>query len=192
MDINNINNLNNAQSIQNLNNKNIDKNKKTNEEVKNSTEIVDKFEKSEVKTDATYKKPKFKPDKETIASIKAEVDQMHSNLRSMVEKLLKSQGMTFKDLKIDGEDIEIDDVTRAEAQEAIGEGGELSIENVSDRLVDFAKAISGGDKSKISLMRDSIKEGFKQAEKAFGGTLPDISYETLDRAMEKLDAWDNE
>lgn len=191
----NINNLINSNPIQNTRNENV-KNKEKNENIKENNnqgkEIVDKFEKSEVQTEATYKKPQFKPDRETIASIKAEVDQIHQNLRNLVEKLLKKQGMTFNNLLIGDPDIEIDYETKAEAQKAIDEGGELSIENVSDRLVNFAKAIAGGDKSKISLMRDSIKQGFEEAEKVFGGKLPDISYQTLDRAMEKLDAWENE
>lgn len=157
----------------------------------------DKFEKSDAVVDVTYKKPEYKPDENTIARIKAETEQIHSSLREMVKQLLERQGLTFKDLETaeaNGEElkIEIDDETRTKAQEMIDEGGALSIESVSDRLVDFAKAISGGDKSKISLLRDAIKEGFRQAEEAFGGTLPEISHKTLARTMEKFDAWENE
>lgn len=169
------------------------------EKTEKSQEILveDKFEKSEAVADVTYKKPEYKPDENTIARIKAEAEQIHSNLREMVKQLLERQGLTFKDLEtaeVNGEElkIEIDDETRVKAQEMIDEGGALSIESVSDRLVDFAKAISGGDKSKIGLLRDAINEGFKQAEKAFGGTLPEISHKTLARTMEKLDAWENE
>lgn len=159
--------------------------------------LEDKFEKSEATSDVTYKKPVHKPDETSIARIKAEAEQIHSNLREMVKQLLERQGLTFKDLETAEENgeqlkIEIDDETRLEAQAMIDEGGELSIESVSDRLVDFAKAISGGDKSKIGLLRDAINEGFKQAEEAFGGTLPEISHKTLARTMEKLDAWENE
>lgn len=134
----------------------------------------------------------YKKDEQSISQIKAEVDKIHSNLRNLVEYLLKKQGMTFKDLDANGLDVEIDEETRVEAQRSIDEVGELSIESVSDRLVDFARAISGGDKSKIALMRDSIKEGFKEAEKVWGGKLPEISYKTLDRALEKLDTWESE
>lgn len=169
------------------------------EKTEKSQEILveDKFEKSEAVADVTYKKPEYKPDENTIARIKAEAEQIHSNLREMVKQLLERQGLTFKDLETaeaNGEElkIEIDDETRVKAQEMIDEGGALSIESVSDRLVDFAKAISGGDKSKIGLLRDAINEGFKQAEKIFGGTLPEISHKTLARTMEKLDAWENE
>lgn len=31
--------------------------------------------------------------------------------------------------------------------------------------------------------------GFSEAEKAFGGTQPQISYDTYDAIVEKLDAW---
>ncbi|MGF7184641.1 hypothetical protein GGQ84_000725 [Desulfitispora alkaliphila] len=49
----------------------------------------------------------------------------------------------------------------------IGDGGPFSPEVVSDRIVDFAKAM-------------------------LGGTLPEISYQTYDLVMEKLDAWKSE
>lgn len=195
MTINSIENLVNAQPIKNIKNENIDKNKdikNISSEVKNDKEIVDKFEKSQVEKDVTYGKPKFKRDENMIAKIQAEVDQVQANLKNLVKSLLEKQGMTFKDLKKDGADIKIDEETRLEAQKAIDEGGELSIENVSDRLVNFAKAISGGDKSKLELMRNSIEKGFKEAEKAFGGKLPDISHKTFERTMEKLDEWENE
>ena len=196
MTINSINNSGITQLAQTNKNENIDKNKVKNEEGKTgnetSKEIVDKFEKTEIEKDPTYKKPVFKRDEETVAKIKAETDKAHENLRNLVKKLLEKQGMTFNDLKIDGLDIDIDDETRAEAQKAIDEGGPYSVESVSDRMVDFAKAISGGDKSKISLLRDAIQKGFDEAEKAFGGKLPEISYKTLERTMEKMDAWVNE
>ena len=189
---NNINDLSNIKPMQTNKNETIDKNSSKDKEVKKDKEIVDKFEKSEVNTEVTYKKPIFTRDEEAISKIRAEVDQINSHLRSLVEKLLKEQGMTFKDLKADGPDIKVNEETRLEAQKSIDEGGELSIENVSDRMVNFAKAISGGDKSKISILRDAIEKGFKEAEEAFGGELPEISYKTLERTMEKLDAWENE
>ena len=192
MTINAINNSASANPVQTTKNENIDKNQSTNQEIKTDVEIIDKFEKSEVAKDATYQKPVFNRDEDTIARIKAEVDQAQSNLRNLVKRLLEKQGMTFNDLKIDGEDIKIDEETRIEAQKSIDEGGEFSVESVSDRMVDFAKAISGGDKSKIGLLRDAIEKGFKEAEKAFGGELPEISHKTLARTMEKLDAWENE
>lgn len=192
MTINSINSSANRVSVKNIVNDKIDKNEVKSQEIKTDVEIVDKFKKTEVEKNPTYQKPVFKRDEETIARVKAETEKAHENLRNLVKRLLEKQGMTFNDLKIDGEDIKIDDETRAEAQKAIDEGGEYSIENVSNRMIDFAKAISGGDKSKISLLKDAVEKGFKEAEKAFGGKLPEISYKTLERTMEKFDEWENE
>ena len=192
MTINSINNSGNAQPIQKTKNDNIDKKQGLKQEVKTDQEIVDKFEKSDVKDEATYEKPVFKRDEETIAKLKAKADQTHQNLKNLVETMLKKQGLTFRDLKIGGKDIKIDEETRLEAQKAIDEGGPLSVENVSDDLVNFAKALSGGDKSKFDLLRGAIEKGFDAARKAFGGKLPEISQKTFDRTMEKLDAWKNE
>lgn len=191
MTINGINSA-NTQAIQKTKNDNIDKSKQSNEEIKNNGEIVDKFEKSDVKANATYEKPVYKRDEETIAKLKAKADQTHQNLKNLVETMLKKQGLTFRDLKIGGKDIKIDEETRLEAQKAIADGGPLSVENVSDDLVNFAKALSGGDKSKFDLLKGAIEKGFDAARKAFGGQLPDISQKTFERTMEKLEAWKNE
>ena len=74
----------------------------------------------------------------------------------------------------------------------IEDGGPLSPEAVSNRIVDFAKSISGGDKSKLALLRDAIEEGFEQAKEFMGGELPEISDTTYELIQEKLDAWEEE
>ena len=78
---------------------------------------------------------------------------------------------------------------RLEAHELIWPDGILGVEAVSQRIVDFAIAISGGDKSKLDILRKAIDDGFKAAEKILG-ELPEISKETYNRIMEKLDAWE--
>lgn len=155
----------------------------------------------------TYDKPAVKKDKEQepgtkvdmdlINRLKQESEERYASLRRMVEELLARQGMTFKDVFSDSESdseviVEVDDITRAEAQAAIAEGGEFSAEAVSDRIVEFAKAISGGDIGKLDLLIGAIDQGFAKAKEMLGGTLPDISQKTYDMIMEKLDAWKNE
>jgi len=133
-----------------------------------------------------------KPDRAAIARLKEESEQAYQHLRDMVRQLLERQGLTFKDLGTFEGDIPIDEQTRLEAQEAIDEGGPMSPGSVSDRIVDFAKAISGGDKSKLKMLRGAIEKGFEEAAKAFGGELPEISHKTHTLIMEKLDAWEKE
>jgi hypothetical protein len=77
----------------------------------------------------------------------------------------------------------------SKAQEDIGENGYYGVKQTSQRLLDFAKAITGGDPSKIEDMRKYIQKGFDEVERMFGGTLPQISYQTLAAVMQGLDEW---
>lgn len=153
--------------------------------------IVDIGNQSEKK--ATYNNPGIaKPDIKRIEQLKKEAEDALRPLRQMVEELLKKQGMTFKAAELkpyEGGMVEIDDETRAEAQRLISDDGEYGIENTANRLFEFAKAVSGNDKTKINELKSAIEQGYKLAEKAFGGALPEISKKTLERTMEKLDQW---
>lgn len=152
---------------------------------------LDKQNLKDIKKEEKVKDKQFPRDELTISQLKEKSDQAYNSLRKMVEDLLKKQGISFKHLeKVDGKVIEVDEATRKKAQEMIE--GPLSPENISDDIVKFAKAISGGDKSKIDLLRDAFEEGFKQAEEIFGGELPEISYQTRELVMQKFDAWEME
>ena len=67
----------------------------------------------------------------------------------------------------------------------------LSPEKVAKRILDFAKAISGYDKSKIPLLKKAVNEGFKEAEKILG-ELPDVSKKTYTLVMKGFEEWENE
>jgi len=110
-------------------------------------------------------------------------------LRDYVVNLLKEQGVALK-FAIDSEnEIDFTTMTPEEAQALISEHGYFGVKNTSDRIVDFATGAAGGDVSKIEEIKAAVLKGFQQAEEAFGGTLADISYDTLDAVMEKLDSW---
>jgi len=63
------------------------------------------------------------------------------------------------------------------------------VNKTSDRLVSFAMALSGSDPSKADDMIAAVKKGFEAATKAWGGDLPQISKDTLDATIKKLDSW---
>ncbi|WP_353093849.1 hypothetical protein [Tissierella praeacuta] len=153
--------------------------------------------KSEVKETpaAVYEKTENKEtshvyDKNTITKLKRDSQQAHAQLLRLVQEMLKRQGKTL-DLLAEDEIVEVDEIARLEAQALIGPDGPLGAEAVSQRLVDFAIALSGGDKSKADTLRSAIDQGFKEAEKILG-ELPEISKETYKLTMEKFDAWVNE
>lgn len=153
---------------------------------------TDEYIPSKPNHSGVYIKPSYQPNTNMIAKLKAESEQAHEQLRNLVKQLLERQGMSFKDVMSGEKELVVDEEARLEAQAAIGEGGASSPENVSDRIVEFAKAISGGDKSKFELLKGAIQDGCNAARDAFGGNLPEISNKTYDLVMEKLDQWMDE
>lgn len=142
-------------------------------------------------------KKTYTPNTELINKLKADADERTSQLRSLVEKLITGQGNAIGN----SDDIwsflrtgnfTVDAETKAQAQKDIAEDGYWGVEQTSSRILDFAKALSGGDPSKIEKLRDAFKKGFEQATKTWGATLPDISQRTYDSTMKKFDDWANE
>ena len=89
----------------------------------------------------------------------------------------------------DNAEIDISTLTPEKAQELIAADGYFGVEKTSERIVQFAIGLAGGDASRIEAIRQGVDDGFKQALDAMGGHLPDISYDTYDTVMQKLDDW---
>lgn len=142
------------------------------------------------KSSLTYRKPKVKNiDYNEVNRLIEEAEKSYEGLRKLVQQLISRQGKKLGDLLSGKEVLIVDEETRAKATEAISENGEWGIEAVSDRLVAFAIAISGNDKTKAGELKDAITKGFKEAERILGGTLPEICQKTYDETMKKLDEW---
>lgn len=167
------------------------KDSKPSKEVVDSGHGKDKYIPSQVEKEVVYSKPSNKLSANEINKLIEESNKSYDQLKLLVQKLLGNQGKTFNDLNNQGF-INIDQDTRLEAQSLIGEGGPLSAENVSKNIVDFAIAISGGDKGKLEELKGAIDKGFKEAARILGGTLPEISNKTYDLIMDKLNNWAEE
>jgi hypothetical protein len=112
-------------------------------------------------------------------------------LRGLVLNILKEQGIDFKIAtgETGAEEIDISQLTQEDAQALIADDGYFGVDKTSDRIVDFAMGIAGGDPSRLDAIKEGVDKGFAEALKAFGGQLPDISYDTYDAVMKKLDDW---
>lgn len=146
------------------------------------------------KSDASKKAPKS--DMALVEKLKAEAEQRTSQLRSLVEKMLVKQGKKFTSLadtfdQIKKGLIQVDPEVSAQAQKDISEDGYWGVEQTSDRLVSFAKALAGNDPAYADKMLAAMQKGFKQATKSWGGQLPDICQRTIDAATEKMNNWKN-
>lgn len=131
-----------------------------------------------------------------VSKLKADAEQRTSQLRSLVEKMMSQQGQAIG--KADDMwkflakgDFTVDAATKAQAQADIAEDGYWGVEQTSDRILDFAKALSGNDPDKADELLAAFKKGFEQATKSWGDKLPDISQRTYDAVVEKFDAWKN-
>ena len=139
---------------------------------------------------------KKKLDASDIQALQDQAAKATEHLRKLVEELILKQNGNQKISEVSPENgsanqnglsITLNDIEQAKA--AISEDGEYGVNAVSDRLVEFAKAISGGDKTKLNELVSAIDEGFAQAKKALGGDLPEISQQTYDETMRKLNDW---
>ena len=174
---------------------------KTKKEQEKQTE-VEKQEKNSSNTAAVYEKSKktveqkkvYQKDSATVERLMAEADKRAGNLRDLVEKMLLKQGQTLTDatdiysLLREGK-VKVNPETSAQAQKDIAEDGYWGVNQTSDRLVSFAKALTGGDPSKANEMINAVKKGFEMAQKAWGGELPGICENTMDAAISKIEAW---
>jgi len=136
----------------------------------------------------------YKPDTATIAKLKAEVELRTDNLRRLVEQLLLQQGYKLQDatniyrLLREGK-VQVDPETAAKAQEEISEDGYWGVKQTSERIFQFALAITGGDSSKAEEAKKAITAGYEAAKKVWGGDLPEICQKTYDESLRKIDEW---
>jgi len=86
-------------------------------------------------------------------------------------------------------DYTVDAATKKQAQEDISEDGYWGVKQTSQRLFDFASALAGDDVDKMKEMQAAVEKGYKLAEKAWGGELPEISKNTFDATNKLFDEY---
>ena len=163
------------------------------------------FEKAATKSETvkTYTR-----DAATLSEISQLVEQKFASLKATVENLFSMQSLKFGESKglsfdrilekYDGklkefyQNLEVDENTRLTAQQDIAEDGFWGVKQTSERAIAFAKALSGGDPSKVELLKKAVEDGYAAAEKAWGGELPEISRLTQEATLKGLDAWAQE
>ena len=149
------------------------------------------YEPSKEAQTASTKKT-YTPDTNLINKLKADADARIAQLRSLVEQMMTKQSTAYGQANdiwsfLREGNYTVDPATKAQAQADIAEDGYWGVNQTSDRIIQFANALTGGDPDKIEEMREAFKGGYKQAEKTWGGSLPEISQKTYDAVMKKFD-----
>ena len=136
---------------------------------------------------------KYVQNTELVNKMKADAEEHSKQLRNIVEKMMTKQsqasGIANGDMWkfLASGKFEVDEATKLQAQQDISEDGYWGVKQTSGRILDFATALTGGDPSKIEDMRAAFKKGYEQAEKTWGGELPEISKKTYDAVMAGFD-----
>ncbi len=81
----------------------------------------------------------------------------------------------------------ISDLSPQEAQNLVGEDGHFGVLKTSERISEFVLNGAGDNLDKLKAGREGVLRGFKEAEKQWGGKLPDISYDTLTNSLKAID-----
>ena len=174
------------------------KEKTSAEEAKTTTTAEDTgviYEHSTAAKTSSTKKT-YTPDTNLVNKLKADAENRASQLRSLVEQMMGKQANTYGNANdiwsfLRSGNFTVDPATKAQAQADIADDGYWGVDQTSDRILDFAKALSGNDPEKADLLLDAFKKGFKEATKSWGQDLPDISQRTYDAVVEKFNKWKN-
>lgn len=129
-----------------------------------------------------------------IEQMKKDAEERTAQLRSLVEQMMTKQGIaigTADDMWkfLAKGDFTVSEDVKAQAQADIAEDGYWGVEQTSDRILDFAKALAGNDPEKADAMLEAFKKGYEEATKTWGDELPEISKRTYDAVCEKFKAW---
>lgn len=130
--------------------------------------------------EVTYGKPL---DQEQI------LDSKFLMLRELVAKTFKEQGISTTIDVGDGKTVNLEDLTPEEAAKLVADDGYWGVEQTSDRIVEFATSLAGGDPALLEKIKEGVVKGFEMAKTDFGMELPEISQKTFEAVMRKLDEW---
>lgn len=173
-----------------------------NTEIKNKTASAAEeagvvYEKSADADAVAVAKTNYQTNTSVVEMLKADAASRQESLMKIVREAVTGQGNALAQSDsiwsfLASGNFTVTAAAKQAAQKAISEGGYWSVENTSDRILEMAKALTGGDPDSIEEMRSAFEKGFKQATKTWGKALPEISSKTYDSVMSKFDQWAEE
>ena len=153
---------------------------------------------------ASYTSPTEKSTKEEKVT---ELTKIHENTKEKQFVQIMTQVQSSLGLKVQADDTPIDktqefkdflsdigyegkpiaSLSQDEAAELVSEDGFFGVKQTSERIASFVVMGASGDEEMLREGKKGILQGFDEAEKMWGGKLPDIAYETISKAVEMID-----
>lgn len=148
------------------------------DEIKDNNSIVslgeDTFERSESFEKLTYSKSEIDSktknvsENEEVNRLIEENERKQEEFKKLIQSLIAEQGESYN-MVLFYRKLDVSPEVVEKAKESISDGGEYSVDSVAANIINMAKALSGGDSSKINELKEGFLKGFKEAEKAWGG-----------------------
>lgn len=170
-----------------------DKENMTSDKAVNEGVVYEKSQEEDKKAPYSINKMSVEDRDALVQKLKADQAERQSQLLDIVRQMMTKQANTAGMAKW-GEadddiwkflakgDFTVDAQTKAQAQKDIAEDGYWGVKQTSQRLFDFASALAGDDVEQMKKMQSAMEKGYKQATKAWGRELPEISSKTLEAA----------
>lgn len=163
----------------------------------------DKFVKSEPNISVTYNKNMFKGNVGEKASENTDVTSVDSLLQQQEDRKLKllemirdtitKQAGKFNGLGNLNININISiEISPVEGTTGLENDDEWGIDAVADRIMSMAESFVGEDSSMFATIKQAVLDGFADAEKKWGGELPQICQDTMKEIENRFDKWEKE
>lgn len=154
--------------------------------------VQDKVElNASAKADLTYADPRLNKtgSKNDIEALLEESNRQAQAIVDLILPLVEQQGLNLAKVVSGEQKLTADPKTIAAAKAAIAPDGEFGVQKTAERILSFAKAAIGGDPAKLDKIRAAVERGFNEAADILGGTLPEISQQTLSAIQTEFDHW---
>ncbi len=163
-----------------------------NNSVKNKTDKNDNTKETAAVYESSVSKMSDAQRSELVKKLKQDAEARVAQMQSLVTDMFKKQGIaigTADDMwkVLASGKFSADPATIAQAKEDISEDGYWGVEQTSQRIFDFAMALSGGDEEQMKKMQEAFEKGFAQATGTWGKELPEISNKTYDAVTSKFE-----
>lgn len=137
-----------------------------------------------------YNDPRLnKTAKPDLQALLEESDRKAQEIINLIRPLIEQQGLEISKVVSGQQKISASPEAIKAAQAAVAEGGEFSVEKTAERILSFAKAAIGDDPAKLEKITAAVEQGFQEAAEILGGSLPEISKQTLEAIRTEFARW---
>ena len=168
------------------------------------------------KTDDAVKKPADTAAESSSSASKSNKDTLEITGRNTASKGIATEyaGKSALGIKNEGMKDVVAKMLGAQANKAAGKGG-VNIDSIlrsygvepiksdgsddfwgaektANRILDFAKSLAGDDYESFKKVKKAFEKGFGECEHIWGGKLPGVCYDTLDRVRKGFDEWEKD